>query len=156
MLGDLELWVLPITLIPGIGLLIISSPQRYLSVYNKLEFSVNTNKEKSSDFLFGLLDSRKPLKASREYYEGQFKKMKLLKNAIISFYAAIVSLSFSSILTVAIPGTNISHQVGHMLIGFNVIFVTWGAMLIIWESRISDKFVRKKLDALLSSLEEEQ
>lgn len=125
---DLGIWVAPLTFLPGVGLLILSTSARYSIL-----------KADIKQYLRGHADG------TSAHIDKQILRGHLLRNTLICFYICVTLLAISSLFT-SLFGESISGEmVMRFMVSLNVLFVLLASIFLIIESSISLELI--KLDA---------
>jgi len=85
----MENWYLPITMVPGIGLLILSTSNLMVTLSNEINIMIENSKEQSIIL-------------------KKLKQLKLLNMAMVFFYIAVASLLTSAVINGVFTGQKVS------------------------------------------------
>jgi cytochrome c biogenesis factor len=128
MMNEIGLWVAPLSFLPAICLLILSTANRYARI--KTVIYEYTNKEEFCD---------------AKYLKREFKRAKLMKNSLFCLYLAVAVIAFGTMLALITEKLGIRNFILNTDIFLAVTLILITAILMIYETSLSLKIMQNYL-----------
>lgn len=129
---SIALWIVPLTFLPGIGALILSTSNRFFHVNGLIRTEIKDNP------------------GNKEYVQKLLKRSELFHGALACLYLAIASFSIASLLANIYTNWILGHMTvrfmsdGLVLLG--VVLVVMASIQLIRESFLSARALRKQVE----------
>ena len=130
--AGIALWIVPLTFLPGIGALILSTSNRFFHVNGLIRTELKDNAD------------------NKDYIQKLLRRSELFHGALTCLYSAIASFSIASLLA----NLYAHWLLGHMTVRFisdglvllGVVLVVMASVQLIRESFLSARILRKQVE----------
>jgi len=131
--GDL-LWLTPLLFLPGVALLILSTPVRYGQIHGEIHHLLESGKDEYT----------------KELTSQLFRRSRLFRNALITFYVCVGLLAVASILGGLLNAVGMWADILVMIMTcLGVLFMLLATIFLIRESILSLDIIKKHFDRIL-------
>ncbi len=135
-MNNIELWLTPLLLLPGVALLILSTSSRYERIHNEIHHLQHSQSE------------QKPIA------ENLFYRAKSFKNALNYLYVSVALFSTTGLLGgIASVWTPDYHWIVTILSGIGILMLLISSALLIIESRLSLEIIKLHFKSILKESE---
>ncbi|NOX18975.1 MAG: DUF2721 domain-containing protein [Chlorobi bacterium] len=135
-MNNIELWLTPLLLLPGVALLILSTSSRYERIHDEIHHLEHSKEEE------------------KEIASNLFYRAKLFKNALNNLYISVALFSTAGLLGgIVSVWTPDYHWVVTILSGVGILTLLISAALLIIESRMSLEIIKLHFKNILNEEE---